>query len=135
MGVDSQSHDLTDFGGGVSYGKDGDAVTGALREFREETLAIFPTLTPSDVESCPVLYNHCNLILFLRTDLSPVAISRAFLTRYQKVVEAGEEVPEVCGITWLTWDEFQGAIHLEESPMFYRVQRFLSRCGEFGHLL
>ena len=41
MGLDSNTHDLTDFGGTVEYETDENAVKGALREFSEETLGIF----------------------------------------------------------------------------------------------
>lgn len=42
--------------------------------------------------------------------------------------------PEVCGITWLTWEEFQRSIN-EQGIIFARVQRFLARAEDFSYLL
>src|SRR6185437_730049 len=65
LGVDRQSGELTDFGGGVSYKRrhDEHVIAGALREFNEETLNILK-LTMDDVKDCPVLYDNNMLIMF-----------------------------------------------------------------------
>lgn len=65
MGLDSRTHDLTDFGGRIKYRTDGNAIRGALREFREESLEIFDTLSVEDVKHCPVLCDSDDLIIFI----------------------------------------------------------------------
>lgn len=68
LGNDSKSGDLTDFGGGVSYRKDGSALNGALREFNEESHGVFGEFTPEQLQDCMAIYNRSMLIIFLRID-------------------------------------------------------------------
>ena len=68
LGDDSKSGDLTDFGGGVSYRKDGSALKGALREFNEESHGVFGEFTPEQLQDCMAIYNRSMLIIFLRID-------------------------------------------------------------------
>lgn len=132
LGLDSNSHDLTDFGGGMIYKTDNDVVHGALREFHEETLGIFQDVNPKNITECPVVYDKNNLIIFIHLSIDPDIASRTF---NEKFSEQTSRV-EVCGITWLTWENFQNIIRTTgESPMFVRVQRFLNRVGDFAYLL
>lgn len=132
LGVDTKTHDLTDFGGGVSYKTDNNAVRGAIREFEEESLEIFESLTFNDIEHCPVIYDKNNLIIFLHIDIDPDAVSEAFNAKYKSVMRNLES--EVCAITWLTWEEFKYSIR-EPDIMFSRVQKFLLQAGDFSYLL
>lgn len=150
LGLDSRTHDLTDFAGGVMYRTDFDCIQGALREFNEETLFIFESISRSDIVQCPVLYDDRNLIIFMRIDLDPDVVSEVFNEKYKKVIETEylkkdsprlgihkkckHSEPEVCGITWLTWKEFQRSIK-ERGILFSRVQKFLTRADNFEHLL
>jgi len=144
LGLDSRTHDLTDFGGGVVYKYDSNCIKGALREFNEETLSIFEPLSFLDVCQCPVLYDNRNLIIFLHIKLDPDLISKTFNERYKHWMETHvnsderecnkHTEPEVCGITWLTWEEFLSSIK-GKGVIFSRVQRFLSRADNFSYLL
>lgn len=130
MGVDMKTHDLTDFGGGISYKKDRNVVAGALREFNEETLGIFRKLSIEDVMTSAVLYDDTyNLIIFLHIDVDPNVVSEKFLNRFNEVPKA-----EICGIQWLTWEEFQKHVNTP-GIIFSRVQKFLKRAGDFSSLL
>ena len=143
MALDSRTHDLTDFGGGVIYRTDRDAIRGALREFEEETLSIFEPISSEDIGHCPVIYDDRNLIVFVHIDIDPDTVCLAFNEKFEKALETlppqeesgrrrGE--PEVCGITWLTWEEFQDCLKVR-GIMFSRVQKFLFRAEKFSHLL
>lgn len=147
LGLDSRTHDLTDFGGGVVYKTDQNVVRGALREFEEETLQIFQEIKPDDIKKCPVIYDYDNLIIFIHLEVDPNAVCSRFNKRYGEIIEnnklqraRGETSrrkfldPEVCGITWLSWEEFQRSIN-DKGIMFSRVQRFLSRAEDFSYLL
>lgn len=145
LGIDSKSHDLTDFGGGVLYTLcvgnsnnpiDRDVLHGALREFREETLEIFEDIEVSDVENCPVIYDNANLIMFIRMNVDPDAVCRNFNNKYVKIAResAGQNTPEICGITWLSWEQFQTAINDNET-LYARVRNFLHRADGFAELL
>lgn len=128
MGRDTKTHDLTDFGGGISYKKE-DAISGALREFHEETLGTFPFLEKKDVEKCPVLFDDNNLVIFVRTDLNREDISRAFSDRLPNF-----SCPEVVEIVWLSAPDFFSAIN-NERCIYRRVRRLLQCAGDFTHLL
>ncbi|CAH6420553.1 Hypothetical protein HVR_LOCUS1221 [uncultured virus] len=163
LGLDSRTHDLTDFGGGVVYRTDGDAICGALREFDEEILRTIKPMTPEDVKSYPVIYDDNNLIIFAHVNVDPEEMCKLFNQRYALAIKDNQELrlqqqeptnlqnksasskgahkinkkirdPEVCGITWLTWEEFRYIIK-EKGPMFSRVQKFLFRAGDFSYLL
>lgn len=72
LGVDSQTKDLTDFGGEINYVNE-DTITGAIREYTEETLGVFPKLTWFDVFNSKVILAN-NIVVFLvkiDTDLTP----------------------------------------------------------------
>jgi len=152
-GLDSRSHDLTDFGGRVEYETDLNAVQGALREFNEETLQIFNLITIKDIERCPVIYDNNNMIIFIHMMIDPDEVDMSFSRKYTEIVTENQKIrsemknngtsnrdirrvldPEVCGTTWLTWEEFQSSI-LEKGVIFSRVQRFLNRAGDFSYLL
>lgn len=133
LGLDSKTHDLTDFAGRVIYKYDGNVINGAMREFHEETLDIFNEVSNEELKTCPVLYDENNLIIFIHIDINPEIVCRKFNNRYQEEVMEKNE-PEVCGITWLSWEDFQRSIQ-NKGNMFYRVRRFLNRAGDFGYLL
>jgi hypothetical protein len=147
LGLDSRTHDLTDFGGGVIYKIDQNVVNGALREFEEETLQIFEEISPNDIKKCPVIYDDKNLIIFIHLAVDPDVVCSNFNARYKDVIDHNNAQrikpegsrkkisdPEVCGITWLSWEEFQRTIK-GEGVMFSRVQRFLNRAEDFSYLL
>jgi len=145
LGIDSKSHDITDFGGGMLYTIckpnsttpiDRDVVHGALREFREETLGIFEDITVSDVESCPVIYDSANLIIFIRMDVNPDTVCKKFNNTYTTIMKnpSSHNIPEICGITWLSWQQFQAAIN-DNNTLYARVRNFLHRADGFEELL
>lgn len=143
LGLDSRTHDLTDFGGGVYYKLDINVLRGATREFEEETLEIFEPFTIEDIKQCPVIYDDNNLIVFVHLDIDPDATCSAFNEKYKQIVDKQHfysdkmryiREPEVCGITWLTWEEFRYVIETK-GIMFSRVQKFLARAGDFSYLL
>ena len=142
LGLDSRTHDLTDFGGRIYYPSDKDVVQGALREFREETLDIFETIKREDIMKCPVIYDDNNLIIFVHINIDPNLVCKVFNLKYEQTISSCENAvgrknkryPEVCGITWLSWEEFQHSINSKDI-MFSRVRKFLTRANDFSYLL
>lgn len=149
MGYDAKSHDVTDFGGGVIYKKDGNAITGALREFSEETLHIFNVLKIDEIIESLVLYDNENLVIFLNLNVNPDEVCEKFKIKYDDVLEKNKKKrqdildnngsktsfkkvkdPEVCCITWYTWHEFI-KIYKKPGIVFSRLQKFLYHAGEF----
>ena len=132
LGVDSRSHELTDFAGHVIYYIGENVVNGALRELKEETLEIFSTITTRDIENCLTLYNNDNLVIFMNVGIHPDIISQEFNDKYQ---EMAKTKPEVCAITWLTVDEFNDIIINKPGLLYERTENFLKSAGNFTHLL
>ncbi len=133
IGLDSKTHDLTDFGGTIKYKTDLNVLNGALREFNEETLQIFEPLSGEDIANSSVIYDNDNLIIFIHMELVPDLVCSNFNTQYHNLKYAGIN-PEVCGITWLSWEDFQTSLSTK-GVFFSRVQKFLLRAGDFSHLL
>jgi hypothetical protein len=135
LGIDTLSGEYTDFGGGISYKdkKDKNVIMGALREYKEETLAIFGDLTYDDVKDSTVIYNNHNLILFKYVEVDPSISINMFLIEYNKKLNEGE-IPEVCDIKWVSTREFKELISTR-GKMFYRVQCFLQQAGDFTRFL
>lgn len=140
VGVDSGSHELSDFAGRIIYKIDNHAVNGAIREFQEETLEIFESVSLDDIKNCIALYDNDNLLIFLPIKVNPEIICQEFNEKYQQVVQNNQlkykpdPDPEVCGITWLTLEELNYSIKTN-GIMYSRVQDFLTRAGKFTHLL
>lgn len=131
FGLDTKTHDLTDFGGHVIYGKDINVVDGAIREFEEETLGIFTSFTLEDIKYSPTIYDNKNLIIFLHLKINPEEVCRIFNERFKQHIS---EIPEVCGITWLSWEEFKRSL-IRTDVLFSRVRNFLRKAGDFTYLL
>ncbi len=137
MGVDSKTHDLTDFAGNILYCTiDNNCIDGALREFQEETLSIFKPIKKNDILDCPVIYNKHNLIIFMRTDIEPNIISEKFNTKYRKLaaqMKNSNDI-EVCGITWLEWSDFIYSIH-NDDIIYSRVKNFIKSTNTLQNIL
>ncbi len=151
LGLDADSHDLTDFAGSVKYRSDRDVVTGAMREFHEETLNIFEYLPKECISICPTIYDENNLIIFIHLSIHPDEVCEVFNRRHAEIMATAaihsspdrnsstpkwsrRKIPEVCGITWLSLEDFQFTIK-QPGILFNRVQRFLQRAGDFSFLL
>lgn len=135
IGIDSKTHDLTDFAGGIKYKTDRHVLSGAIRELQEETLDVFEPVTYDDVKECITIYDDNNLVIFMPISLDPDTVCREFNEKYREVVERKKFFePEVCGLTWLDIDEF--TYHIKNPGVIYsRVQDLLLKAGDFVKLL
>lgn len=120
LGVDTQSGDLTDFGGGVK--KDESVVVGGLRELKEESQGIFGHLDPDDIKNTLTFYCYNMAIIFIKMRLNRDQIQSEF--RYKVRTNPA---PEVRDIVWLTTDEFLESIHGRGKKLYIRVRKLLSK--------
>jgi hypothetical protein len=152
FGIDNMSKDITDFGGRVNYrkNKDGNVITGAIREFMEETLYIFSAIDKKDIEECHVIHDKNNLIVFMHIDINPDDVSCVFEHKFTQAsllyniykenfinsAKKGKQClyPEVSAIVWLPSYEFNYKLCLP-NIFFSRVRDFLLRAGDFLHEL
>jgi len=73
LGVDSYTKELTDFGGEINYINE-DTISGSIREYKEETLKTFPSLSWFDIFNAKVVLSDSIVIFLVRVyeDLTPL---------------------------------------------------------------
>jgi hypothetical protein len=125
FGLDKNYEELTDFSGGISYKRDSNALIGALRELREETLGIY-NVSVEDVQNAIALYDKHHLVLFLYTNCNPDDVKNEFKTRYEEV-----EKSELKDIVWITEEELQKAIKCKSKHIYIRLLNFLGKSEDF----
>jgi len=130
LGVDSGTGELTDFGGGISYRRDANAVTGSLREFHEETLGVFGIHTEAQVQSCLCIHDGCTLIIFLYLDVRPFSEAEAFSRAC-----AAATRPEVTSVSWMQLSQLKRLIKRNRSCLYARIRSLLRAAGNFYPLL
>jgi len=127
FGVDRNSNEWTDFGGGISYIRRGETVlSGCMREFREETLGVFGEISQKDINSSVALYDDNMMILLLYLDVVPEIITSAFTERCN-----GSLDPEVVSIVWLTQEQLSTQINKRTSNFYERVRCFIHNATPF----
>ena len=97
LGVDNKYGSLTDFGGGVKITFE-NVIEGAIREFKEETLNVFPNISSSMIKNGIAVYNDHVVIIFVKFSLNYFhidAIKRNFLEKAEK-----RQHLEICTICW-----------------------------------
>lgn len=120
LGVDTESGNLTDFGGGVKKGET--IVDGGLRELEEESLGIFGRIEASDIDETVTFHSPNMAIIFI-----PLKVDRnTIIKQFNEKIE-GKINPEVCDIAWLDMKEFMESIHGRGRKLYIRVRKILSK--------
>jgi hypothetical protein len=125
FGLDDKYGELTDFSGGISYKRDNNAVRGALRELKEESLGLYD-VSVEQVQNAHVLYDKYHLVLFLYTNDNTTEVVDDFRERHQQTIKS-----ELKDIVWITEDELRKAIRLKSSYIYIRLLNFLAKAGNF----
>lgn len=120
LGVDTESGNLTDFGGGVK--KDESVIDGSLRELAEESLGVFGVIELENLKKSLTFHTYNMAIVFIPLDISPREISQNF---NEKISE--KENPEVCDIVWLSTEEFLESVHGRGMKLYIRVRKLLAK--------
>jgi hypothetical protein len=141
LGVDKQSQELTDFGGGVRD-NDVDPIAAALREFREESKGVFGEENYSrdnyTNSFCLIKQfswrnqpNRHMMIILQQVDESYLIRSEdAF------VAQAASAKDEVSAIQWCSEGMFRELVYTPQvTRMYTRVKRFIANCISFGRLI
>lgn len=130
LGVDRVSHELTDFGGGVSHKRDRTALDGALRELAEESLGIFGLIEPKDIQRSLVIYNSSTMIVMIPVTQNITNVTQQFRERVRPE-------SEVSALVWITPPELQALINGRSSlgQMYKRVRNLLAHAGPFWNIL
>ena len=120
FGIDTQSGNLTDFGGGVKKGET--IVEGGLRELHEESLNVFSSITQENMEKSITFHCFNMAIMFI-----PMEVDRSVIEQQFKEKVNSRPFPEVCDVVWLTTDEVLESIHGRGKKLYIRVRRLLSK--------
>lgn len=130
MGRDTDSGDLTDFGGTK---KEKETIFQcAAREANEESLGAFTTIKSEDIMNNWILYNKYMMICFLPLVSDNIIVDSisAFNSTYYKQQNVKKEVSE---LVWLRYDEFRKSLGFTPTPgykIYDKVYRFL--CSSFN---
>lgn len=115
LGIDSQSGNVTDFGGQVNS-QDSSPLTGGLREFSEETLNVFGFLTEEQVSDFVVVYSSEMLIVFAHLNFDLKTTHRLFESRMNSLKKT-----EISSLVWLSDKQFFQLITTGYSQSEYRM--------------
>lgn len=133
LGIDTKTGDITDFGGGIRYKKDGDAVTGSLREFMEESLCIFGAYNMETVKNTVVVYTDSIMIIFLHFDVDMEQVNEIFDSRVRI-----SRYSEISSLIWLPKSAFLTCVKTGwlttpycNRRLYFRVRRLLQSCINF----
>ena len=123
MGTDTNTGEITDFGGGVES-DDKNVICAGLREFTEETLLSFGVLNEEDTSDFFSVYSDSIMITFAHLDFDMDIVTKHFdrerinAKRYGKI--------EVDRLVWLTHDELMKCISTRTPKMYERVRYLLN---------
>ena len=122
LGIDTESGNITDFGGGISMKRE-NALTGGLREFSEETLGVFGNVDVEEIKNCVAVYDSKNIIIFLPFDVNIQSKYTEFLKRVKQVKN-----PEVKDLSILNKRQFLSLIEgkdIDGTTMYDKIRKLL----------
>lgn len=123
-GIDTKTGEFTDFGGGVSYKTDQNALTGGLRELTEESLGIFGAIGLDEIQECVVVYDDANMIIFIPLNIDINSKYLEFLNRLKYFKH-----PEVKDLNFLDKKQFLALINgdiVDGTIMYVRIRNLLA---------
>lgn len=135
LGIDANSGDITDFGGGVKlYENDFEA---AWREFNEETKNIFSNdYTKENLSSCVCLnkaYSNDSVMSCIFLPIKKDWYEKACLKFDERIVK-NRYCKEISQVIWIRDDEFYKLINrMSKKKLWYRLVMFYKNF-EFGKL-
>jgi len=114
LGVDSYTKELTDFGGEINYINE-DTISGSIREYKEETLKTFPSLSWFDIFNAKVVLSDSIVIFLVRVyeDLTPL------IKDFNKK-KIGKRMLELSDILYIRRED------IEKYKIYRRIQPLLS---------
>ena len=133
FGMDSKYHELTDFGGHIKYKWDKTVISGALREFHEESLGVFGSFSIGDslIQDSHCIYDNHLFIIFLKVTVPSLEeINERFEERLKNTKD-----PEVCKIVWLSEEKLLKEIDCQSRILYSNVKDVLEMGKGFTEYL
>jgi hypothetical protein len=132
LGIDTQSGNITDFGGGIKSRRES-PLKGGLREFQEESLGIFGNIIENELDEQIVIYTDQNMIIFIHIDFD---IDDTML-EFNKRVSIIKDV-EVNSIILMTEIQFVTLLEgstLNNRIMYTKVREILAPALKEGNFI
>lgn len=107
LGIDTEYETVTDFGGHVKL--DESIINAGIREYKEESLDIFPDVTVDELMECPCLYDNNNLIMFTRIDDDVEKYNMKFVKNIMSLNQNNISY-EVSNIVWLELEDLKNCL-------------------------
>lgn len=133
MGIDKDSGDLSDFGGGVKLKEN--FTSAAIREFNEETCGIFRNnITKEHLFKSPVVINKItkdyeyspnHAIYFVEISNQYLDCAENLFERRSRKFKYDNDCNEMTGLKWLTQDEFRDNIYGKSQLIWSRIKKHI----------
>lgn len=123
MGVDTESGDVTDFGGGVKIKHGEGPLDAAVRELKEESYGVLGEIKKSDISDHLAIYTDDLMIIFIHINFDVDAVMVEFNTRRDIV-----DKPEVDSLILMNTDQFKNLIKggsINDRVMYSKVKEVL----------
>lgn len=137
MGVDTNTSDLSDFGGSLKT-RDKTVAHGALREFKEESLEVF-CISDKEIErsmsKSVILIGKKSCIIFIRVECDPDVICNLFSERRAAKDEDESEEPEMQTIVWMDEKKLRKEIKSKDSKIYSVTLNLLRSSEKFFAML
>lgn len=123
MGVDTDSGDVTDFGGGVKIKHGEGPLDAAVRELKEESYGVLGEIKKSDISDHLAIYTDELMIIFIHITFDVDAIMIEFNFRRDKM-----DKPEVDSLILMNIDQFKNLVKggsVNDRVMYSKVKEVL----------
>jgi len=131
LGIDRQTGEYADMGGGVKKGEN--VISCAIRELIEETKDLVRPEHLGDIVVGVWEKVNNNCILFSK--IVHEGMFDALEDDFQKSTKKGIEYEEMSSLVWLTVDQLVFHIYSEQSKMWSRTRQTLANCANFDDYL
>lgn len=127
LGVDRKYQEYSDFGGSLK--KKEDPISGAIREFKEETYEVFDRLRREEIKKSIAVYSSQTLVIFYRL----CSASAKNLDTFAETIKKHSK-SENSQIVRLSDIEFTQLIYDANSKMYDRLRNLLITDNALGYL-
>ena len=129
LGIDTNHDAYTDFSGGIKQTED--TISGAHREFIEESLNVFGNISKDQINNSLALYSENMMTIFIYVNCDMDRICSIF----EKSVRFTSN-PEVKSILWLPKMKFLNIINKKDPSIMYHklYDLFLMGFSEYGDI-
>lgn len=126
LGIDTNSGNITDFGGGIKL-KYETPLEGGLREFVEESLGVFGDIKENELADQIMVYTEDIMIVFIHFKIDFKEIMNIFSQRLNQLLIYGIS-PEVNSLILMTKDQFIQLVEggkVDNRIMYDKIRSFL----------